>query len=213
MKLSDTDIDALIERFPLPEDVPDVTLNKAELAKFFSVSLPTVEAWIADGLPVLTEGTNGRAWEFRAAACWAFRQAKRESEALRQSEAERAIQAMRLHLVGGSAGDKIEALPPRERQLIYAVQREHEQLSRERGSLIPRDDVRQGLDDYNSEVRTVLVSLSDRLEREAGLKGKTLELVNAIADDLLDSLSARIQRFFDDRPLVTRRDRADLFNQ
>ncbi len=51
---------ALVARFPLPAGVPDAVLNKRELSDFFGISLPTLDAWIADGLPALVEGTNGR---------------------------------------------------------------------------------------------------------------------------------------------------------
>src|SRR5579883_1132301 len=39
-------------------------VNKAELARVFGVSAPTVDRWIVDGCPIVKGGSNGVAYEF-----------------------------------------------------------------------------------------------------------------------------------------------------
>lgn len=54
-----------VERFPLPAGVADAVLNKSQLARALAVSEPTIDRWVADGMPVLSAGTNGRSYEFQ----------------------------------------------------------------------------------------------------------------------------------------------------
>jgi phage terminase Nu1 subunit (DNA packaging protein) len=39
-------------------------VNRAELASLFEVSLPTVDAWVRKGCPVVERGGRGREWKF-----------------------------------------------------------------------------------------------------------------------------------------------------
>lgn len=39
-------------------------VNRAELATIFEVSLPTVDAWVRKGCPVVERGGRGRDWQF-----------------------------------------------------------------------------------------------------------------------------------------------------
>lgn len=42
-------------------------LNRSDLAAFIGVSLPTVDRWIKDGMPVVRRGGRGIEWEFDSA--------------------------------------------------------------------------------------------------------------------------------------------------
>ncbi|RWO29590.1 MAG: DUF1441 family protein [Mesorhizobium sp.] len=203
----------LTTRFPLPDGVPDAMLNKSEVAQFFGVSLPTVDAWLRDGMPWVSEGTNGRAWEFQASQVWAWRKATVASEETRSAEAQAAIEAMRLKLIGGQVGDTIRALPPRERQQIYDVELAHRRLMQESNRLIERDVVLEHLQDLLSLMRDTVTGLSDRLDREAGLSGKQIEIVDTIGADMLIQLRNRSAAFFNARPVSARVLDRDLFTQ
>ncbi len=210
--MSDQDLADLVERYPLPDGVPDATLNKTDVAAFFGVSLPTIDAWIRDGMPVVAEGRNGLSWEFRASHCYAWRQAREADQAARSAEARAAIEAMRLQLVGGKAGDSIRGLSPKERRDIYEVELAHRRLLAESNRLIERDQVRDEIEQMLSLVRDGVTALSDRLEREAGLSGQAIETVDQIGADLLETLHARLADFFDARPVAERHVDRDLFD-
>lgn len=51
-----------------PRDFPGVPgeriANKAELARWFEISLPTVDSWIRTGCPFLQRGSSGNPWVF-----------------------------------------------------------------------------------------------------------------------------------------------------
>ena len=206
------DIAALVAHFPLPEGVPDAVLNKRELADFFGVSLPTLDAWIADGLPALAEGTNGRQWEFQASAAWAWKCNRDEGEKIKSSQAQAAIAAMRLALIGGKSGNSIQSLAPKERQQLYDVEAAYERLKRERNQSLDRDEVNQVMTDLLRIVRDGVSALPDTLERIANLDGKGVDKAVDACDDLLEEMERSIKRFFDTRPIITREARTDLFN-
>jgi len=206
------EIAALVARFPLPSGVPDAVLNKRELSDFFGISLPTLDAWIADGLPALVEGTNGRQYEFQASAAWAWKCNRDEGDRIKSTEAQAAIAAMRLALIGGKSGNSIQSLPPKERQQLYDVEAAYERLKRERYQSLDREEVNQVLNDLLRMVRDGISALPDTLERVATLDGKGVTASMEACDELLDELERVITRFFADRPEVTREERTDLFN-
>lgn len=65
-----------VVRHPLPDGVCDdgTPLNRAQLAAAFSVSVNAVTDWVNKGMPVMSSGQNGVAYEFRLSHCWAWRQ-------------------------------------------------------------------------------------------------------------------------------------------
>lgn len=210
--MTDDEIAALVERFPLPEGAKDVVLNKDQLAKFFGHSVNTINVWIGDGMPALVEGTNGREWQFQWSACWSWRRAKDAAEQVRQSEVEEAYAAMRFALVGGKSGDSIRSLPPKERQQLYEVEASYEKLKRERNQSLDRDEVSSAMTDLLRIVRDSLSMLPDTLERKIGLDGKGVDAAVEHCDDILGELERAIAKFFADRPVITREARTDLFN-
>lgn len=48
-------------------------MNRAELATLFEVSLPTVDAWVRKGCPVIERGSKGRPWQFSSADVFDWR--------------------------------------------------------------------------------------------------------------------------------------------
>lgn len=210
--MTDTDINALVARYPLPDGVPDAVLNKQELADFFGVSLPTLSAWISDGMPAISEGTNGRQWEFQASAAYAWKCGREEGERVKTTQAQAAIAAMRLALIGGKSGNSIQSLAPKERQQLYDVEASYEKLKRERNQSLDRDEVNLVLTDLLRMIRDGISSLPDSLERRVNLDGRGVDVAVETCDDMLEELEALIARFFADRPIITRESRTDLFN-
>lgn len=210
--MNEDEIARLVARFPLPEGVPDAVLNKRELAEFFGCSLPTLDAWIMDGMPSISEGTNGRQWEFQASAAYAWKCGRDEAEQVKSTEAQAAIAAMRLALIGGKAGSSIQSLAPKERRELYEVEASYEKLKRERYQSLDRDEVMQVIADLLRMVRDGVSSLPDSLERRLNLDGKGVDVAVEACDDMLEEVEAMVKRFFSDRPIATREARSDLFN-
>ncbi|MBK5924772.1 hypothetical protein CCR90_13540 [Rhodovulum sulfidophilum] len=75
-----TDLAELRRLYPLPEGVEDTAMNRAQIARALDVSDNTISKWIAQGMPVLEEGGNGREYAFSPADCYAWRR-HRDAEA------------------------------------------------------------------------------------------------------------------------------------
>ena len=184
-----------VERFPLPQGVADAVLNKSQLARALNVSEPTVDRWIGDGMPVLSTGTNGRSYEFQLSECYAWRKAREAEREAENDAAERAVQEMRLALVGGKAGTSEQALPPRERRELYAAEREYMQMAQARGELVRFDDMVDVLDGALAAVRAGIEAMPDRLGRELSLTTPQVLVAVRLADDILDDLSKSLAKF------------------
>jgi phage terminase Nu1 subunit (DNA packaging protein) len=211
--LAQDEIDEMVRRHPLPANTVDCVLNREELAAALGTSLPTISAWIAAGMPVRQMGGSGMAYELQLSHCYAWRQAQKANEELRSQEARKAIEAMRLALVGGQAGDTLEALDPKTRREIIAAQIEQERFMQHRNLLLRRDDVRDGLEEMLTLVRDVMDAAPDRVERIQGMPPKAVEAFIDVCDSVIDELRTRIARFWlqhpEGAPLPTREDLFD----
>lgn len=210
-QLTSQKLTALRKKYPLPKGVPDAELNKEQVGQFMAVSPPTVSTWLSKGMPFVERGRNGSEYKFRAADVYAWHKAMLDQEQEVQDEAQRAIQAMRLELVGGGTNSSIDGLSPKDKREVFQTQMAHEQFMRERNELLVRDEVHDAFAKSFSIVRDALDSLPDELHREASLNNHQLGVLNEICDRVLQEMVRAHERFFDDRPVHSGDRRTDLF--
>ncbi|ATE84715.1 hypothetical protein B9J07_25535 [Sinorhizobium sp. LM21] len=211
-ELTESQILDLVARYPLPEGVVDCTMTREELAEAVAVSLPTITEWIGRGMPVKEMGGQGRPYQLVLSHCWAWRQAWKAQEDLRSDQVRKAQAAMRLALVGGSAGDSEMALDPKTRREILSVQIEQERFQRERNELLRRGDVSEAFDTLLSLVRDTMESAPDRIERRAAIPATVTDNLVEICDEMIVELRRRIEDFWSQRPLRDSRQPRDLFD-
>ena len=179
----------------LPPGVEDVVLNRVQLASALNKSEPTISAWLREGLPFITAGTNGRSYEFQLSDCWKWVQAKEREAEGRRSAADAAVLQMRLALVGGTEADDGEAaLSPKQRRELYEAEQAFMITALQRQAVVKRPEVVSMLEDVLLTVRDAVTALPDRLEREAGLTGKPLDLAISICDQILAEAQKRIEQ-------------------
>jgi len=207
-----SEIDDLVARYPLPEGVRDVVFNREELAEALNTSLNTISSWISAGMPVQQVGGNGKAYELRLSHCHAWRQAQKTSEELRTREAREAIQAMRLALVGGASGDSIEGLDPKTRKEILTAQIEHERFLTQRNQLLRREDVRELLEELFVMCRDTMEAAPDRVERAEGMPPKAVQAFIEICDGVIEEYRQKIERFWDMKRESAGAEKRDLFD-
>lgn len=210
--LTDNQLSSLVARYPLPEGVPDCIVTREELADALAVSSLTVSDWINRGMPVKERGGQGKSYELLLSHCWAWRQAWKAHEDLRSDQVKRAQAAMRLALVGGSAGESLEALDPKTRREILAVQIEQERFHRERSQLLKRDDVIETLDNLYGVICGAVESAPDLIARNGTLPSKVTDALTDICDELVEEVRRRIDAFFNERPLRDAIKSGDLFD-
>ncbi|MBO9467052.1 DUF1441 family protein [Tropicibacter sp. R15_0] len=188
---------ALVERFPLPEGVPDALVSKAQLETALGVSGTTISAWLRrapNPIPYETAGANGRAYEFRLSVAYAWMQAMRADEESAKSAADAAAAQLSLALLGGesAAGAPGKMSLADQRKLIeLEALRRTEAL--QRGDLIRFEDVVSGIEEIFAAIRDGLDALPDRLARELGLQGRDLEKIERACDDVLGRAAQNVQ--------------------
>lgn len=183
----------------LPNGVSDAVLNRAQLARALAKSEPTIDRMIADGMPVLVEGTNGRSYEFQLSDCYRWMIERERSERARQAGADAAVDQMRLVLLGGNAADDDDErrLSPKQRQELYDAERAFMLVALQRRELVRRAEVTTAFERVFVIMRDGLTALPDRLEREAGITGKALDQAIAVCDAVLAETHRKVEQLAD----------------
>lgn len=140
--------------------------NKAELAEFFDVSLPTIESWVRRGCPVVQQGRKGVSWVFdlRAAAKWRYGSDEQEEN------------------------QDPDAMTPKDRKDWYDGEKRRREIQIQDGELILVADFDIEFSRLVKLTAGALETLPDLLERDAGLKGRQLAPVFKTIDGLRETL-------------------------
>ena len=153
--------------------IPDIRrANKAQAAQFFDISLPTLEAWLRQGAPVVQRGARGISWvlDLLALAEWRF--------------SSRTVQG----------GIDPETLPPGERKLWYDGETKRRELQVRDRELIPAADVEQAIATAFSAIAQGIRSIPDHLERRIGCAPDVAEAVERMLDEEMTALSERLSQ-------------------
>jgi phage terminase Nu1 subunit (DNA packaging protein) len=147
--------------------------NKAQVAEFFDVSMATVDAWLRRGCPYIQQGNKGLAWviDLRAAAEWYFKGASEKAAATSEDP---------------------EKLSPKERLDWYRGARERTKHLEECGELMKAADYETDLASALKSLAVGLESFPDQLERDVGLSGEGVEVVQRLVDRLREDLHQRL---------------------
>ncbi len=144
--------------------------NKAQVAEFFDVSLPTVEAWLRKGMPIMQRGSKGVAWvvDLCAAAQWRFGS---------QSS-------------GGEIDpDELEPIP---RKAWYEGEVKKRELQIKDGELIPVAEVEKAVATAFSAIASDILAIPDHLERRYGVGPDVAAQVGELLADSMDALADRL---------------------
>jgi phage terminase Nu1 subunit (DNA packaging protein) len=151
--------------------VPEVRrANKAQAAAFFDMSLPTIEAWIRKGAPVVQRGGRGVSWELdlRAISEWYYGQRS-----------------------GGGEADP-DSLSATDRRAWYEGEAKKRDLQIRDRELILASEVEQVIATTFSAIAQGIRSIPDNLERRYGIAGEVAEKVEVALFEELDILADRL---------------------
>ncbi|WP_116134329.1 hypothetical protein [Tropicimonas sp. IMCC34043] len=184
---------ALVARYPLPEGAVDVLLNRAQLAVALDVSEVTITNWTRRGLPFESEGTNGKAYQFRLSIAHAWNKERVEGERARDQAAEQAAQQMRLALVGEDGLSIKAGLSRREHREQLELEHAAAVAALDRKELVKRVEVVGAFEEVFAALRDALDALPDRLARELGIGGAEVEVIERACDDALSGAVAKVE--------------------
>ena len=154
-------------------DLPKLRMaNKAQLAEFFGVSLPTIGAWVRRGCPVREKGSNGRPWVFDALAVAEWRFSSGDESA--------------------AAADP-DSMSPQDRKAWYESEVKRRDLQVRDGALIPAEDAERWIPRAFSAIAQDLLAIPDNLERRCGVSGEAAESVEVAIHEALTALAERLE--------------------
>lgn len=149
-------------------------VNRREMALILGVSLTTVSSWVDEGMPVLSRGRKGVAWEFEPAACVDWK-CKRD---------------VRL-AVGDTEGSTLAEAELRELRAKAAL-REID-LAERRAQVVPVEDTLAVVADLAATVRQRLRAIGSRLGPMLAGEEKPLTIQQRIETEIDDALTALSQ--------------------
>lgn len=175
-----------------------VTMNRSELAQFFEVSEPTIDAWVRKGMPFLEEGTNGRPYKFDPQACRAWRAAI-EAARLAQEQAKAQLiaeqQAMEPGLPLGDEPDPSLTRITLDDQLkIRRIAVEDHKARQQRGELMEKAAVESQFEMLFSFLAQALEGFPDQLQRRLGLSLIQTRTIREITDGWREDLARRLMQ-------------------
>lgn len=119
-----------------------LNINKDELAQMMGVSLPTIDAWVRKGMPVVERGGRGRPWTFNTDAVRRWREDLKAEEAGPKDLSTAAQLELRLKQI--------------------AVEREELALARDKGLVAPVDAFERTIINVFAQVRAKMRMLPPR---------------------------------------------------
>ena len=187
------DLEEALRLYPLPEGVSDEVLNRGQCAIALGVSENMISRYLEQGLPYLTKGSNGQAYEFQLSECYAWKKARDEEMRSKREAAERAAAqiAMEFRNVDEEDREQISGLTSKqvneESLAIFNYDRAREQ----RLELVRTLKVEKLFEDILIEFRNQIITLVDFAEMEFGLAPEQVNKLQRRCDGTL--VQARLQ--------------------
>lgn len=184
-----------LSEYPLPDDVADTLMNKAELAKAMNVALPTLDKWITQRMPVHDRGGNGRSYAFQLSHCYAWRMNRAEGEAAKRARNNEIADQLAMHFLGiADDDDKEPMMSARDMRDWAETEIKRNQAAEQRGDLVRTRAVERLLEDLLVAVRRGITGLPDWVEQEFSLSPTQVEKAQNYCDGLLDEMRNQIER-------------------
>lgn len=153
--------------------LPDIRkANKAELAEFFGVSIPTIEAWVRKGCPVLQRGSKTIPWVFDLLDVARWRIAPVDED--------------------GEEGADPAKLPPAERKAWFESELKRRELQVQDGELVQAVELERSIATAFSAIAQAVRAVPDNLERRAGCGPEAAEAVGALLDEAMSALADKL---------------------
>lgn len=185
-----------LSSWPLPEGMDDsIPLNRAQLAKAFSVSENTITKWVSQGMPVMSDGQNGVAYEFRLSHCYAWRMSRDEKARAAKARGDQlAAQAALVfrNLEEDQAGAEGDLTADDLRKWSEAEYHRN-RVAEQRGDLIRVDRVRAMMEDVFISFGNALDTLPDFAELNFGLTADQVAQMQTRCDAVRIEVRTKIE--------------------
>lgn len=146
--------------------------SKAQCAEFFDVSLPTIEAWVRKGMPVVQAGSKGIAWEIDL------------------------LEACKWRFAGQASGGDVDpdSLDPVQRRAWYEGEVKKRDLQVKDRELIPAAEVERVIATAFAAIASDIRAIPDNLERRYGIESSVAEQVEEALHEAMDAMADRLSK-------------------
>jgi hypothetical protein len=188
------DLQAKLERHPLPGGVADADMNQDELAAALGTSVNTIGKWIKDpDFPIVEQGGAGKAYVLRLSHCYAWKMDRDDKDRARSEHNKQSIQKMQAMLLGLDMDDPQAQLSTKERKELNEADFAYSRAAQMRRQLVRLEEVTDLIESIFKIMRDGVEGLPDRLERELSLKPEEVTLVVQAGSDILKAMSEKIE--------------------
>jgi phage terminase Nu1 subunit (DNA packaging protein) len=158
------------------------------------VSENTITEWLSKGLPVLEQGSNGRAYQFQLSACWIWARNYQDGEREARETAERIARAAAADFLNlGDDAEHAPALSPQEHRKLLEAELLQMQVNERRGDLVRVGRLGDRLADVFASVQRSYTTMPDFAERELGLEPIDVQKMQDHCDQALLDLRIQIE--------------------
>jgi phage terminase Nu1 subunit (DNA packaging protein) len=161
--------------------------NKGELARVLKMSIPTLNALIAEypDFPIVARGDNGVAWQFDVAEVVRFLRARREAEQRAAEHKRELFDQLTLPIEGPTtpSADGSGPLTPAQRLSLARARRQERELALETGFLISTAELRPVLQGTMARLGRFLDTLPGQLGRQCGLGDDVIRVMRGSIED------------------------------
>lgn len=198
------DLEQALRRFPLPDDMKDETINRRQCAVALDVSEPMVTRYLGQGLPVLSKGTNGQAYEFQLSEVYAWKLWRDAETRAHETAAEAAAIQMRMLFRNDDEADHSDHAMSAE-QIAKEADADYKRnrAAELRGELVRRARVSDLFEEVLIEFRTQVTSLVDFAEMEFALTPEQVDKMQRRCDAALISARQNFVRSFPEGAVTT----------
>lgn len=161
-------------------------------------SEPTIKRMIdADPeFPVLSRGTNGRAWEFDLKAAWQYiRECQERDEANARAHRE-AVAQLGFDLLGeGALVDDVQVLTlsPQEQNAALNAEYLRTKMAEKRRSLVPVSEIASGLAEDLVFISDFGRAFSGRCAKRATFSREQMNVIDQVMDEFLSGIANRFE--------------------
>jgi len=186
------DLEDALSRFPLPEGVADETLNRGQCAQALGVSENMITRYMDQGMPVLSRGSNGQAYEFLASECYAWKLWRDDDQRLKREAGERTAQQMAMLFRNDEDADPNDHVLSAS-QIAEEADADYKRsrAAETRGDLVRAGRTRVMIEDLLTIVRNSMMSLPDFAEMEFGLSPTEVDKLQRRCDEVLMQMAVR----------------------
>lgn len=161
-------------------------------------SEPTIKRMIdADPeFPVLSRGTNGRAWEFDLQAAWQYIRSCQEREEAKARAHREAVAQLGFDLLGqGALVEDVEVLTlsPQEQNAALNAEYLRTKMAEKRRTLVPVSEIAAGLSEDLVFISDFGRAFSGRCAKRATFSREQMNVIDQVMDEFLAGIADRFE--------------------